>query len=103
MPPQSTDITSETEGDATALGLVPSIASTPSLLGLLQGYWLQEYWRAFQARRQRQGLRIDLQDLSDRELMDIGLTRTEIDFITPQRAIDTLRDGMRYRWGRGVI
>jgi hypothetical protein len=42
-----------------------------------------------------------LQDLSDRELMDIGLTRSEIDYLTPQRAIDALRDNTRYLWNRG--
>jgi hypothetical protein len=35
--------------------------------------------------------------------MDIGLTRDEIDYITPQRAIDRLKDGMTDLWGRGLI
>jgi len=42
-----------------------------------------------------------LQDLSDRELMDIGLTRGEIDSLAPERAIDRLRDNARTLWGRG--
>jgi uncharacterized protein YjiS (DUF1127 family) len=92
MPPQLTDITSETERDAAGLPIVP----TPSVPGLLR-----RYWRAFQEWRYRQNSRAALQDLSDRELMDIGLTRAEIDYITDQRAIDTLRDGTRYLWGRG--
>lgn len=74
----------------------PAAASTRSVLGLLRRVWL-----AFQERRQRQNLRINLHELSDRELMDIGLTRSEIDYLTPQRAIDTLRDGTRYLWNRG--
>ena len=60
---------------------------------------LKRYWRAFQERRQYQSLRAGLACLSDRELMDIGLTRDEIDYITPQRAIDRLRD--MYLWNRG--
>ncbi|WP_341510355.1 DUF1127 domain-containing protein [Bradyrhizobium sp. ISRA442] len=75
MPPQQTNISSETERDAAGLGLDVSIASPRSVRALLQ-----RYWRAFQERRQRQSLRASLQDLSDRELMDIGLTRAEIDY-----------------------
>ncbi len=130
MPPQQTNITSEIEGDAAALRLDrpialardaidkalvarlkasaaaldgalsekaaagPTAASARSVLGLLK-----RYWSAF--RQQRQSPRGILQDLSDRELMDIGLTRGEIDYISPQRAIDTLRDSTRYLWDRG--
>ena len=72
----------------------PRAAATPGLLGLLK-----RYWRAFQARRHSS--RVTLQDLNDRELMDIGLTRTEIDYITPERAIDTLRDRAADIWSRG--
>lgn len=74
----------------------PAAALTRSDLGLLRRVWL-----AFQERRQRQSLRINLNELSDRELMDIGLTRSEIDYLTPQRAIDRLRDSTRYLWNRG--
>lgn len=94
MPPQQTDITPETEREAAGLGL--AMASTSSLPSLLRRYWL-----AYQERRYRQSVRVALQDLSDRELTDIGLTRAEIDYITPERAIDTLRDNTRYLWGRG--
>lgn len=72
----------------------PAAASTRSVLGLLRRVWL-----AFQERRRNQ--RLTLQDLSDRDLMDIGLTRSEIDYLTPQRAIDRLRDSTRYLWNRG--
>ena len=130
MPPQLTNISPEIEGDAARRGLSlsivqaksavdqalaarlkasaaaldnalsdkdaagPTAASTRSVLGLLK-----QYWRAF--RERRRGPRVTLQDLSDRELMDIGLTRGEIDYITPQRAIDTLRDSTRYLLNRG--
>jgi uncharacterized protein YjiS (DUF1127 family) len=133
MPPQQTNITSDTEGDAAGLGLAlpialardamdgalaaarlnasiatlddassekdaagPTAASTRNVLGLLK-----RYWRAFQERRQRQTLRAGLAYLSDRQLMDIGLTRGEIDCITPQRAIDRLRDSTMYLLHRG--
>lgn len=130
MPPQLTNISPGNEGDAARRGLSlsivsaksavdqalaarlkasaaalddalpdedaagPAAASTRSVLGLLGRVWL-----AFQERRRNQ--RLTLQDLSDRELMDIGLTRSEIDYLTPQRAIDRLRDSTRYLWNRG--
>jgi len=130
MPPQQTTITPGTQGDAARRGLDLSIvqakdainqaltarlkasaaalddalsekdaagppaASTRSVPGLLK-----QYWRAFQQRRQSP--RVTLRDLSDRELRDIGLTRGEIDYLTPQRAIDTLRDRTRYLLSRG--
>lgn len=91
MPPQQTDISSEIERDAARLRLDLSI-----VLRLIK-----RYWRAFQELRQRP--QVASQDLSDRELMDIGLTRSEIDYITPERAIDTLRDRTTDLWRRGVI
>ena len=71
----------------------PPAASTRSVLSLLKGYW-----RALQERRQRQRLRTSLHDLSDRELMDIGVTRAEIDYLAAHRAIDRLRDGTTQLW-----
>lgn len=89
MPPQLTNISPEIEGVAARRGLDLSI-----VLSLLRRYWL-----AFQERRPRS--RVALQDLGDRELMDIGLTRGEIDAIAPERAIERLRDSARALWGRG--
>ena len=112
MPPQQTNITPETERDAAGLGLPIALAkdamdealsaaaagataaSTRSIAGLLK-----RYWRALRMRLQRQSLR----DLSDWELMDIGLTRDGIDYITPQGAIDRFRDSTTYLWSRGVM
>jgi uncharacterized protein YjiS (DUF1127 family) len=76
----------------------PAAASARRVLSVLK-----RYWRAFQQRRRRQGLRATLHDLSDRELMDIGLTRAEIDDIASHRAIDRLRDSATHLWIRGVI
>ncbi len=66
----------------------PPVASTRSVVSLLQGYW-----RAFRKRRQRERWRVNLHDLSDRELMDIGLTRSDIDYIVAGQAIERSRDG----------
>ena len=76
-------------------------ASTRSVLGLLK-----RYWRALHDWRQHRSLRrTTLHDLSDRELMDIGMTRDEIDDLAPHRAIDRLRDSTTYLWivSRGVM
>jgi uncharacterized protein YjiS (DUF1127 family) len=44
--------------------------------------------RAYRERRQRGRLQATLFDLSDRELMDIGTTRGEIDYVAANRASD---------------
>jgi uncharacterized protein YjiS (DUF1127 family) len=76
----------------------PPVASTRSVSGLLR-----RYWRAFRKRRRREKLRVSLHDLSERELMDIGLTPGDIDYIASGRAIERLRDGTTYLWpSRGV-
>ena len=137
MPPQQTNLTSETRRDAAGLGLNRSIALTKGAMGdalpaarhdtsiaALRDALsdkdavgppagstrsvlsvLKRYWRAFQKGRQRQRLRDCLHHLSDRELMDIGVMRDEIDYITAHRAIDTLRDSNTYRLmlSRGVM
>jgi uncharacterized protein YjiS (DUF1127 family) len=66
----------------------------PSARGVVSR--LKRCWRAFQEQCRRQRLRAALQDLSDRELMDIGVTRAEIDCIAAYRAFDKLRDGTTY-------
>ena len=73
----------------------PPLISARSVLSLLKSYW-----RAFQERYQRQRLQTTLHDLSDRELMDIGVTRAEIDYIAAYRAFDRLRDGTTDLWMR---
>ncbi|RXH31764.1 hypothetical protein XH99_02660 [Bradyrhizobium nanningense] len=89
MPPQQTNISPEIEVDAARRDLDLSIVFS----------LLRRYWRVFLQRRQ--GQRVTLHDLSDRELMDIGLTRGEIDSVAPERAIERLRDSARTLWGRG--
>ncbi|WP_460290763.1 DUF1127 domain-containing protein, partial [Bradyrhizobium diazoefficiens] len=89
MPPQQTNITSETGGDAARLRLDPS-----AVLSLLKRY-CRAFWEQSRSRR------VALHDLSDRELMDIGLTRGEIDYFTSARALDKLRDRAMDPWRRG--
>jgi uncharacterized protein YjiS (DUF1127 family) len=61
--------------------------------------FLERFWRAFQERRQRQRLRLSLHYLSDRELMDIGITRGEIDYIASNPGIDPrLGSTTRFLW-----
>lgn len=91
MPPQQTNISSEIELDAASVRLDLSVVLSP----------LRRYWRALRERRQRSW--VTLQDLNDRELLDIGLTRGEIDYITPERAIDALRDRATDIWSRSGI
>jgi uncharacterized protein YjiS (DUF1127 family) len=54
-------------------------------------------WDAFQERRECQRLRAALSNLSDRDLVDIGTTRGEIDYIASHRSIDPrgMRSGQR--------
>jgi uncharacterized protein YjiS (DUF1127 family) len=78
----------------------PAAASKPGVSGLLARCWC-----AFQERRLRQSLRAGLSSLSDRELMDIGVTPQQIDAIAAQRAIDKIRNSTTYLWllSRGVM
>jgi uncharacterized protein YjiS (DUF1127 family) len=126
MPTQQTNFTSETERDAARVGLDFPIAlvkealddvlatARPATIAALDGaaaelpatsarsvvILLKRYWRKFQERCQRQRLRATLHDLSDRELMDIGVTSAEIDYIAAHRAFDKLRDGTTCLWIR---
>jgi uncharacterized protein YjiS (DUF1127 family) len=97
-PPASIAALDDALSKKDAAGL--TAAMMRSVLGLLA-----RYWRAFQEQRHRESLRATLQDLSDRELMDIGVTRAEIDYIAPHRAIDRLRDSTTHLWSmsRGVM
>ncbi|WP_025037459.1 DUF1127 domain-containing protein [Bradyrhizobium sp. DOA9] len=85
-----------TPGHALSVRGAAGAAAEPaqSLLGLLRRYWSAlGKWRVHR--------RVSLLDLSDRELMDIGLTRAEINYLAPGRAIDTLRDRTSYLLSRG--
>ena len=45
-------------------------------------------WAAFHQWRERDRLRNELYSLNERELMDIGITRGEIDYFASNRGID---------------
>ena len=49
---------------------------------------LRSCWSAFHQWRKRDRLRTELHGLSDRELMDIGITRGEIDYFASRRVVD---------------
>jgi len=77
----------------------PPAASERSVLSLVT-----RYWRAFQDSRRRRRLRVGLRDLSESQLMDIGVPQGDIDCIAAHRAIERLRDGMTHLWlSRGVM
>ncbi|MCG2631061.1 DUF1127 domain-containing protein [Bradyrhizobium sp. WYCCWR 13023] len=50
--------------------------------------FLERYWDSFQERRKRERLCAVLANLSDAELMDIGIARGEIDYVATNRAND---------------
>ena len=64
-------------------GLTQTTASTPRVSSAFKNFW-----SAFQEWRKWERLRADLCDLSDRELMDIGITRGEIDYVASNRNTD---------------
>jgi uncharacterized protein YjiS (DUF1127 family) len=61
---------------------------------------IRQYWQAFRQRREREKLRATLSDMSDRELMDIGTARGEIDYVASHRDIDPrgIRSGELLRY-----
>ena len=69
-----------------AAGLRQTAASTRRVSS-----FFKRYRGAFQEQCKRQRLRATLCDLSDRELMDIGTTRGEIDYVASNRSIDPRR------------
>ena len=66
-----------------ATGLGQTAASTRRVSS-----FFKRYWGEFQERRKRRRSRVALCDLSDRELMDIGITRGEIEYAASNRSID---------------
>ena len=126
MPPQQTNLTSETGRDAAGLRLAAALvkdgaghalaaASPNASIAALRDTLsekeaagppvaltrsilslLKEYWRAFRKRRQHERSRVSLHELSDRQLKDIGLTPDDIDCIFARRAIERFRDGAMY-------
>ncbi|MGY3507001.1 MULTISPECIES: hypothetical protein [unclassified Bradyrhizobium] len=61
--------------------------------------FIWKYWDAAQERRERQKLRAAWSNLSDRDLMDIGIPRREIDCVASLRGIDP-RDIRSGEWLR---
>ena len=55
--------------------------------------FFKRYWDAFQERRKRQRERGELHRLNDWELMDIGMTRGEIEYVVSNRSFDREESG----------
>jgi uncharacterized protein YjiS (DUF1127 family) len=66
-----------------AAGLKQATSSTQRVSN-----FLGRCWATFQQWRKRDRLRAELYSLNDRELMDIGITRGEIDYFASSRGID---------------
>jgi len=68
---------------STAIRLERMTAPTRQVSSFIRTYWttLQEY-------RKRQRLRGDLSGLTDRELLDMGIARGEIDYVASNPSID---------------
>jgi len=49
---------------------------------------LEAYWNTFQEWRKRERLRTQLYRLTDSELIDIGITRGEVEYVASNRAVD---------------
>jgi uncharacterized protein YjiS (DUF1127 family) len=68
-------------------GLAQTSGTTRDVFSLFS-----RYWGAFQERREerrkRQRERAELYRLDDRELMDIGMTRGEIEYVVSNRSFD---------------
>ncbi|MGJ4885873.1 DUF1127 domain-containing protein [Bradyrhizobium sp. HKCCYLRH3097] len=77
----------------------PPGISAPGLFGLLARYWL-----VFQEGRRLRRMRVDLCDLSEAQLVDIGLTQGDLDHIAAHRALERLRfDIANAMMSRGVM
>jgi len=68
---------------STVAGRRQAPASTPGFLSSVG-----RYWDAYQEWRQYKKLQSNLNDLSDCELMDIGIARGEIDYVAANRSTD---------------
>jgi uncharacterized protein YjiS (DUF1127 family) len=71
-----------------ATGLAQTAASTRRVSS-----FFKRYWDAFQERRKRQRERAELYRLNDWELMDIGMTRGEIEYVVSNRSFDREESG----------
>ncbi|WP_027551356.1 DUF1127 domain-containing protein [Bradyrhizobium sp. Cp5.3] len=68
---------------STLIELRRTAAPTRHVSGLLR-----RYWTTLLAHQQRQRLRGDLSGLSDRELLDMGISRGEIDYVAANTSVD---------------
>jgi uncharacterized protein YjiS (DUF1127 family) len=91
MPPQPTNVTTGATNGAARLRFETSIFSS----------LIKRWRRAIQSWSPGNGATASFQNLSDRQLMDIGLTRGDVDAINPDRAVDRIRERAVDLWSRG--
>ena len=66
--------------------------------------WLARQWIAFRESCRRRMMRLHLRDLSEAQLIDIGLNRGDIEHIAAHRALEKLKDSTaRLMISRGVM
>jgi uncharacterized protein YjiS (DUF1127 family) len=84
----------ETVAGKTAEWLAPGLRQAAASPRRISAFF-KRYKDAYDERRQRLRLRATLCNLSDRELMDIGTTRGEVDYVSSNRHIDPrgIREG----------
>ncbi|NPU13696.1 DUF1127 domain-containing protein [Bradyrhizobium sp. 83002] len=76
----------------------PGLAA-PRLFGLIA-----RSWHAFQDSRRRRRMRLHLRDLSEAQLIDIGLSQGDLDHLAAHRALERLRyDMANTMMSRGVM
>ena len=113
MPPQTNQIS---QPGAAALGFDFAIAPEEDALSEKQAAGppaastrrvlrsLQTVWRALRERRRRKRSQDSLRELSDRQLMDIGLSPGDIECVAAHRAFEELKGGSTHLWlSRGVM
>ena len=66
-------------------GLAQTTGSTRDVFSLFRRYWV-EFQERRNERRKRQRERAELYRLNDLELMDIGMTRGEIEYVVSNRS-----------------
>ena len=74
------------------MGLAQTTGSTRAVFSLFRRYW-GAFKERRKERRKRQRERAELYRLNDLELMDIGMTRGEIEYVVSNRSFDREASG----------
>ena len=74
------------------MGLAQATGSTQGVFSPVRRYW-GEFQERRNERRKQQRERAELYRLNDLELMDIGMTRGEIEYVVSNRSFDREESG----------